>query len=64
MYQYMNWCGSTQASLVKGRWPSASEVGGIRSTPYEFAGTLGEYVAAYRESPAKQLLWQLFGCPL
>ena len=79
MYQYMNWCGSTQASLVKGhprvaslapsgqftfRWPSASEVGGIRSTLYEFAGTMGEYVAAYRESPAKQLLWQLFGCPL
>ena len=37
-----------QASLVKGRWPSASEVGGIRSTQYEFAEGLGEFVHTCR----------------
>ena len=51
-----HWCGSTQASLVKGRWPSASEVGGIRSTRYEFAVGLGEFVHPAAESPAPQLL--------
>ena len=40
-----------QASLVKGRWPSASEVGGIRSTDCGFAEDLGEHVSAYRRNP-------------
>ena len=54
----------TQASLVKGRWPSVSEVGGIRSTVYGFAETLGEKAAPYRESPADKLPEQSICCPL
>ena len=40
-----------QASLVKGRWTSASDVGGIRSTDCGFAEDLGEHVSAYRRNP-------------
>ena len=46
----------SKASLVKGRWPSASEVGGIRSTMYEFAERPGEFVhTPAAESPANKL---------
>ena len=67
-----------QASLVKGhprvaslapsgqftfRWPSASEVGGIRSTTYGFAETFGEFVTLHRESPADKLLLAIYLLP-
>ena len=40
-----------KASLVKGRWPSDSEVGGIRSRWYEFAENQCEFADAYRMNP-------------
>ena len=40
-----------KASLVKGRWLSASEVGGICSRRYEFAETQCGFADAYRMNP-------------
>ena len=38
-------------------------VGGIRSTAYGFAGTSGEFVTTYRESPANKLLLAIYLLP-
>ena len=48
----MRFVESKKASLVKGRWPSVSEVGGIRREMYVFASVFGEFVTWCCESPS------------